>query len=167
MHCHCHTAFVSTNHSSTNNSSRVRSNLRWCYSRWSPVLSGSLTQAASCTDSLRWSWRFRCGSRTYHSPHATRWHWTEGLDTTLTRASLLRAGCTSCRCCSNSMADIIQGWKCTVHAMLTLERILWFDRENKGLWSNKIMRQVTTCWHLYRKTPKLHYNITKTYLCNQ
>jgi hypothetical protein len=130
MHCHCRIAFVSASQSGTNKSSRVRSNLRWCYSRWSPVLSRSLTQAASCTDSLRWSWRFRCGSRTYHSPHATRWYWTEGLDTTLTRASLLRAGRTSCRCSSNSMADIIQGWKCIVHAMSTLE-------ENILAWQGK------------------------------
>lgn len=167
MHCQCHTASVSATQSGTNKSSTVRSNLRRCYSRWSPVLSGSLTQAASCTDSLRWSWRFSCGSRTYHSTHATCWYWTEGLDTTLTRASLLRAGRTSCRCCSNAMADIIQGWKGIVHAMSTLEGIFWFDKENKGLWSNKIIRQVTTCWHLYRKSPKLHYNTTKTYLCNQ
>lgn len=163
MPCHWHVASVSANQSGTNKSSTVRSNLRWCYSRWSPVLSGSLTQAASCTNSLRWSWRFCCGSRTYHSPHATCWYWTEGLDATLTRASLLRAGSTSCRCCSNSMADIIQGWKCTIHAMSTLERIFWFHRDNTELWlwSNKIIREVTTCWHLYSKSPQLHNNVTK------
>lgn len=119
----------------------ISSNLRWCYSRWSPVLPGSLTEAATSADSLWWSRRLCCGGWTYHGSHACCWHRTKWLDAALTRASLLRTGSAPCGCSSNSMANIIQGWK------------------YKSLWDSNI--------HNVRLTSLLKVTTIKTYLCNQ
>lgn len=138
---HCHITFAPK-------WCRLRSNLRWCYSRWSPVLSGSLTEAAPRTHSLWRSWRLCRGGWTYNSPHACRRYRTKWLDATLTRASLLRTGSAPCWCCSNSVTNIIQGWK---HKMLWVLNTYISYATETGL----ILEQITAYFQQFPGSWKL------------